>query len=161
MSILKIVAAIILFIFLDLVTVAQDKNTIENQESIFGIGDKAPAERFSGSVWIKPMVAPADQLDCIIANVTFEAGARTNWHIHPGGQVLLVTDGEGYYQEKGKSIQHIHKGDVIKCTPGVEHWHGATTGSKMVHVAIVTQSPKGDTKWLEKVTDEEYAKGKF
>jgi quercetin dioxygenase-like cupin family protein len=136
-------------------SIAQETNSI-NQNSIFPLGEKAPADRFTGAVWIHPMVSPADQLDCIIANVTFEPGARTNWHIHPGGQVLLVTDGVGFYQEKGKAGHLIHKGDVIKCSPGVEHWHGAVPDSGLTHIAIVTKSDQGDTKWLEKVSDEQY-----
>ena len=60
-----------------------------------------------------------------VGNVTFEPGARTNWHYHPGGQILLATDGVGYYQEKGSPKRFFRKGDVIKCPPNITHWHGA------------------------------------
>jgi quercetin dioxygenase-like cupin family protein len=61
--------------------------------------------------------------DPSIAVATYDAGAKLDWHIHPGGQVLLITEGTGYYQERGKPLQVVHKGGVIKCLPGVEHWH--------------------------------------
>lgn len=134
---------------------AQNSST-EDQTTFLPLGEKAPEGRFTGQVFIYPMVTGNDQLDCQIANVTFEPGARTNWHRHPGGQALIVTEGEGYYQEKGKLKQLIHKGEVIKCPPGVEHWHGATPFCKLTHIAILTNAEKGDAIWLQKVADEEY-----
>ncbi|WKL48827.1 cupin domain-containing protein [Flavobacterium pectinovorum] len=95
-----------------------------------------------------------------IGNVTFEPGARTNWHYHKGGQILLVTQGKGYYQEKGKSIEIIKKGEVIKCPQNVIHWHGATPTDTLVHVAISTNTDNGNVVWLESVSDEEYSKYK-
>ncbi|MGG7437995.1 cupin domain-containing protein [Chryseobacterium arthrosphaerae] len=89
--------------------------------------------------------------------VTFEPGARPKWHLHPGGQIILVTDGIGYYQEKGQQKKILHKGDVIKCPPNVEHWHGASKDSYFVQVAV-TDNKNGSVIWLQPVTEEEYYK---
>jgi 4-carboxymuconolactone decarboxylase len=128
----------------------------DSNNILYAQGIKAPAERFTGTVWVNMLVQAEDQLDCSIGVVTFEPGARTNWHLHPGGQALLVTEGKGYFQERGKSIKIMQKGDVIKCPPGVEHWHGASTDIKVTHIAITTNSEKGPVAWLQKVTDKEY-----
>ena len=96
--------------------------------------------------------------NCVMGSVTCEPGARSNWHTHPAGQILLVTEGTGYTQERGKQIQVIHKGDVIKCLPNVEHWHGATPATSMTHIAINPNAEKGVVTWLQKVTDKEYLK---
>lgn len=76
------------------------KNMSENQSSIFPKGEKAPAEYFTGTVWVRSLVPDDTTFNLVISNVTFEPGARTNWHKHPAGQILLVTEGTGYYQEK-------------------------------------------------------------
>jgi Uncharacterized conserved protein, contains double-stranded beta-helix domain len=124
--------------------------------SLFSRGSKAPAERFTGIVWVNMLVEQKDGFGHTAGTVTFEPGARTNWHKHPGGQVLLVTTGKGYYQEKGSSIKTIYKGDVVKCPPGIEHWHGASPDTEMSHVAISSNMDKGPVIWLQKVTDEQY-----
>ena len=90
-----------------------------------------------------------------IGSVTFEPGARTNWHLHPAGQIQLAIDGTGYYQEKGSSKRLLRKGDVVKCPPNVPHWHGASRDQKFIQVAI-TNTQNGSTVWLQRVTDEEY-----
>ena len=90
-----------------------------------------------------------------VGNVTFEPGARTKWHSHPGGQILLATEGTGYYQEKGSSKRLLRKGDVVKCPSNIAHWHGASHDSHFVQVAI-TNAREGATVWLHPVTDEEY-----
>ena len=123
--------------------------------AIFPPGDRAPADYFTGNVWVKMLLPNDSTLNCQVGNVTFEPSARNHWHKHPGGQILIVTHGIGYYQEKGKAVQIVHKGDVIKCTPGVAHWHGATPDSTFAYIAV-SPTPKGETKWLERVTDEEY-----
>ena len=97
--------------------------------------------------------------DSGIALATYAAGARLDWHIHPGGQVLLITEGTGYYQEKGKPVRIVHKGDVIKCPAGVEHWHAAAPKSTFAYIAV-TPTQKGKTIWLKPVTDEEYNSAK-
>ena len=131
-------------------------NNSENTNNIFPKGEKAPAEYFTGTAWIR-MLHPNDStLNCQIVNVTFEPGARNNWHTHTGGQILLVTDGIGYCQEKGKPIQLLRKGDLVKILPDLEHWHGASPGSEFTHIAINTNTQKGVVVWLQRVTDEEY-----
>jgi len=94
-----------------------------------------------------------------IGNVTFELKARTNWHKHPGGQILLITEGQGFYQEKGKSAQVLRKGDIVKIPPYAEHWHGAAPEYSLTHIAISPNTDKGSVVWLQPVTDEEYNRG--
>jgi len=131
-------------------------NSKENQNAIFSKGERAPADYFTGTVWMKMLVPNDPTLNCQIGNVVFEPGARNNWHTHPGGQVLIVTGGTGYYQEKGKPIQLISKGDVVNIPPDVEHWHGASHDNEFTHLAINPNTQKGVVVWLERVTDEEY-----
>jgi quercetin dioxygenase-like cupin family protein len=131
-------------------------STSENQSPIFPKGERAPADYFTGIVWLKMLVTVDDTFNTSIGNVTFEPGARNNWHTHPGGQILIVTDGVGYYQEKGKAIQILHKGDVVRIPPDVKHWHGASHDSQFTHIAVNSNTQKGVVIWLERVTDEEY-----
>src|SRR6187549_2769116 len=93
--------------------------------AIFPKGSLGPAENFTGNAWNTPLVANDSTYNTVIGNVYFEPGARSNWHIHPSGQILIITDGVGYHQIKGQTRQTIKKGDVVKCPPNVEHWHGA------------------------------------
>jgi quercetin dioxygenase-like cupin family protein len=129
---------------------SQYKNTI------FPKGERASAEYFTGTAWIKTLVAADEIFNTVIANVVFEPGARNNWHTHPGGQVLIATAGIGYYQEKGQPIQLLREGDIVRILPGVVHWHGASPGSEFTHIAINTNTQKGVIEWLQKVTEEEY-----
>jgi quercetin dioxygenase-like cupin family protein len=129
-------------------------NTSAN--AIFPKGAGAPADYFTGTVWVNTLVPDDAILHSIIANVIFEPRGRTNWHTHPGGQLLIVTDGAGYYQEKGKPAQLIKKGDLITILPDVEHWHGALHDSELTHIAINPNTKNGASIWLSRVTDEEY-----
>ena len=131
-------------------------NISEDQNTIFPRGERAPADYFTGTAWLKMLVQANDIFNTSIGNVTFEPGTRNNWHKHPGGQILIVTDGVGYYQEKGKEIQTIRKGDVIQIPPDLVHWHGASHNSAMTHLAINTNTHTGIVEWLNRVTDEEY-----
>lgn len=131
-------------------------NTSENQNTIFPKGEQASPDYFTGATWVKLLVPNDTLLNCQIGNVVFEPGARNNWHTHPGGQILIVTDGTGYYQEKGKPIQVLRKGDVVKILPDVVHWHGASPDSEFTHIAINPNTQKGIVGWLQRVTDEEY-----
>lgn len=131
-------------------------NNSENQSSIFQPGEKAPPDYFTGTAWIKLLVPNDSMLNCQVGNVVFEPGARNNWHTHPGGQILIVTDGTGYYQEKGKQKKIIRQGDVVAIAPEIIHWHGASADSKFTHIAINPNTQKGVVAWLERVTDEEY-----
>lgn len=124
---------------------------------IFPKGDKITNTNFTGTVYLQMLMAADSVNPTAIGNVTFEPGARTKWHYHPAGQILMVTDGVGYYQEKGQAKRILRKGDLIKCPPNVHHWHGASPDSYFVQVAV-TNNDKGNAVWLEKVTDEEYNK---
>lgn len=136
--------------------VKRDKNRPVT-ESIFPKGTKITNNNFKGTAYLQ-MLMDADSLNpTSVGNVTFEAGARTKWHLHPGGQILLVIEGVGYYQEKGQAKKILRKGDVIKCPTNVLHWHGASADAAFVQVAI-TNRHLGETVWLHEVTDEEYNK---
>ncbi len=113
---------------------------------------------FVGSVYVRMIVANDSVFNTQMASVTFEPGARTNWHYHPSGQILIVTDGTAYYQEKGKPKQILSKGQVVKCPPNVHHWHGATPKSSMTHTAFSPNLEMGCVVWLQKVTVVEYEK---
>jgi len=131
-----------------------EKGTID-YAMIFPRGEKITNNNFIGNAWLYQMIMP-DSLNPIqVGSVTFEPGARTNWHLHPGGQILLITDGTGYYQEKGSPKRIIKKGDVVKCPAKVPHWHGATKDDMLIQIAI-TNTHKGAPVWLEPITDEEY-----
>lgn len=125
---------------------------------IFLKGEKLPEEfskYFTGTAWLNMLVNGGDEFNCPIGNVTFEPGCRNNWHKHPGGQILLVTGGRGYYQKEGKPTQELKSGDVVKISPNVKHWHGATADSWFVHLSVETNATAGPAEWLEPVTDEE------
>jgi quercetin dioxygenase-like cupin family protein len=128
---------------------------------IFPKGDKINNDHFIGAAWLEMLVSNDSTFNCPIGNVTFGPGARNNWHKHPGGQLLLVTGGKGYYQEEGKPARVIREGDIVKIDPNVKHWHGAAPDSLFVHIAISTNPQKGDAEWLEPVTDEEYKNLKY
>ena len=129
-------------------------------QAIFPKGEKGPAENFTGNAWNTPLVANDSTYNTVIGNVYFEPGARSNWHTHPSGQILIITDGVGYYQEKGQPRRTMKKGDVIKCPPNVLHWHGASPDTGMQQLYILPKTEKGIVTWLQKVTDEEYNSSK-
>ena len=137
-------------------TKQDQKMTTDSNTSLFPKGEKLTNEYFTGDAYLTSLVARDKNNDFVLGSVTFEPGARTNWHTHPKGQVLLVTEGEGFYQEKGKPAQRIKKGDVVNIPEDVEHWHGASPMHKLVHIAITNY--RGDTNvvWLTPVTDAEY-----
>jgi 4-carboxymuconolactone decarboxylase len=126
----------------------------------FPKGEKIQSANFTGSAWVHMMVNSDTTFNTSIGNVTFEKGAITNWHYHPGGQILLVTSGKGRYQERGKAVRELQKGDIIKCAPNIIHWHGAAPDSELSHVAIGTNLSKGAVVWLESVSDVEYNSNK-
>lgn len=131
-------------------------------DTVFEQGEVNPYGRFfTGTTYLNMLNANDDVFNAPIGNVTFEPGARTNWHKHSGGQILLATGGEGRYQERGKPVRILHKGDVVRISPDVEHWHGAAPDSWFVHISIETNAADGNKPtWLEPVSDDEYsAKG--
>ena len=133
-----------------------DKSKDLSESVIFPKGQKITNNYFIGATWLETLVPNDSIFNCPTYNVTFEPGARNNWHKHPGGQILLVTGGKGYYQEEGKPVQVIKVGDVVKIQPDVKHWHGAAPDSWFAHIAISTNVQKGDVQWLEPVTDQQY-----
>ena len=143
----------VLFTFL--LGVALSTYAKAQEGSIFPKGEISTTDNHTGTVWLKELNAPDSIFNYSIAVATFAPGAKLDWHIHPAGQILLITEGTGYYVEKGKPGQIVHKGDVIKCLPGVEHWHGASPDSSFTYLAT-TPAQKGKTIWLKRVTDEEY-----
>lgn len=124
----------------------------------FGIGEPndAYAEFFTGNSYLKPL----NQDGIRLFNVTFEPGCRNNWHIHKaktgGGQELICTAGEGWYQERGKEPIALHPGMVIVIPPNVEHWHGAAADSWFSHIAFDIPGTECETEWHDPVSDEEY-----
>jgi quercetin dioxygenase-like cupin family protein len=119
--------------------------------------NRGPSATFSGSVFVTPLVQGQDPAHLTASSVTFECCARSAWHSHPCGQLLVVTAGSGLIQEKGGPIQRIEVGHVIWTPPGVTHWHGASQSSSMTHVAIQERSPDGQVvNWQQLVTDNEY-----
>lgn len=121
---------------------------------IFPLGDKNPYPFFTGQSYLKMLTTAG----LPIGNVTFEPGCRNYWHKHPGGQILLVTGGRGWYQEEGREARELHAGDVVEIPSGVRHWHGAARDSWFVHLSIEVDPAAGPAEWLEPVSDAEYEK---
>lgn len=130
-------------------------NSFAQNKPLFPKGEKSPNVHHVGNVWLTELNAADSVFSYGTSVAIFDAGARLDWHSHPGGQILIFTEGVGYYQEKGKPKQIVKAGDVIKCQPGVEHWHGATPDSGVTYIAT-SPAQRGKTVWLQKVTDEEY-----
>jgi quercetin dioxygenase-like cupin family protein len=119
---------------------------------------KGPAEYFTGSVRIDPLINPPEPARVLMALVTFEPGARTAWHTHPLGQTLIITAGSGWVQREGDAREEIHQGDVVYFAPNEKHWHGATATTAMSHIAIQEKLNGSPVDWMEQVTDEQYSK---
>lgn len=129
----------------------------------FGTGNPndAFAKYFVGNSFLNPLTNPK-KTAVFLANVTFEPGCRNNWHIHHaksgGGQLLICTAGEGWYQEEGKDAIELKEGTVITIPPEVKHWHGAKKDSWFSHIAVEVPGEETSNEWCEKVSDEEYNK---
>lgn len=118
--------------------------------------NKGPADWFTGTVRIDPLIAAPDPARVQGASVTFEPGARTAWHTHPLGQHLVVVSGCGRVQRWSGPVEEIRPGDVVWIPPGEKHWHGAGPTTAMTHFAIQERLDGKAVEWLEKVTDEQY-----
>ncbi|MCD7035704.1 cupin domain-containing protein [Metabacillus sp. GX 13764] len=127
------------------------KNEQLKNSTIFPLGEKVEPN-FVGDAFLQMVFTDSEPLNTSIGNVTFAPGARNNWHTHHVGQVLLVTGGEGWYQEEGQPAKLLKTGDVVNIPANVKHWHGATKDSWFVHLALTP----GETDWLEAVDDETY-----
>ena len=127
-----------------------------NPTEIFPKGNPLPNDWFTGNAFLTPLVAKDKNNEFSAGSVSFEPGARTHWHTHPKGQVLLVIAGKGFYQEKGKPARSIQKGDTVIIPENIEHWHGASAFTNMTHIAITNYKDDVQVTWLQPVTDEEY-----
>ncbi|HIB36021.1 cupin domain-containing protein [Mesonia sp.] len=154
-------------IFLSIILVIGCKDRTPQQEEaetkstgqtdfLFPKGQKGPDKNFTGNAYNTGLLAPDSTYTTIVGNVFFEPGARSNWHTHPSGQILIITDGAGFHQIEGEAKQFIQKGDVIKCPPNTRHWHGATADSELQQMYIVPNTEKGIVNWMEPVTDAQY-----
>ena len=127
-------------------------------EPMFGLGEPNEefAQHFDGQSYLNPLNEGGIRID----NVTFSPGCRNHWHVHRaeqgGGQILLITDGEGYYQEWGKPARKLHPGDVVCIAPMVKHWHGASKDEWFAHLSLEVDGLNCHTEWLEKVNEEDY-----
>jgi 4-carboxymuconolactone decarboxylase len=135
----------------------QDSQTIDIKRSGSQQSRQGPAENFTGSVRVDPLFQAIDPARTSGANVTFEPSARSAWHTHPLGQILIVTAGTGRVQRWGGSIEEIRQGDIVQIPPGVKHWHGASPNTPMTHTGIVEQFDGKSTEWMEKVSDAQYS----
>lgn len=133
-----------------------------DEQNVFGTGlpNDAYAQYFVGQSFLNPLTDP--QCGLFLANVTFEPGCRNNWHIHHaskgGGQILVCTAGEGWYQEEGNPAVSLTSGSVITIPPEVKHWHGAKADSWFSHIAIEVPGENCSNEWCEPVSDEDYGK---
>jgi quercetin dioxygenase-like cupin family protein len=118
---------------------------------------KGPGDWFTGTVRIDPLFQAHAPARAAGNAVTFEPGARTAWHTHPFGQVLIVTAGYGLVQREGWPVEEIRPGDVVWFEPHEKHWHGASPTTAMTHIAIQEALDGKAVDWLEKVTDEQYS----
>ncbi|SMO69164.1 Cupin domain protein [Fodinibius sediminis] len=134
---------------------AQQEQKWAEEDTIFPRGEKIENDHFNGAAWVSFLIRGDSTNQTSVGNVTFEPGARTNWHSHPAGQIILATGGVGYYQEKGSPRRVLRKGDAVKCPPNVPHWHGASPDQAFVQIAI-TGREHGPTEWLRPVSEEEY-----
>ena len=118
---------------------------------------KTPAANFTGDVYLNPVFSD-DDAPLVVGLVRFTPGARTNWHSHANGQLLVCTDGVGLVAGRDGTIIRLRAGESVWTPPGQEHWHGGTADTMMCHYAILAETPARDaTTWLEPVTDEQYA----
>lgn len=142
---------------------SEDEEESNNFSPMFGIGqpNDAYAKYFIGQSYLNPLTK-AGEPTIGIANVTFEPKCRNNWHKHNatkgGGQILICTDGEGWYQEEGKAPVSLVPGTVITIPANTKHWHGAKANSWFSHIAFDVPGENTSNEWLEPVTDEEYDK---
>ena len=144
----------LLFILLGVITMNAQA---EDLQQPFAKGEKNPySQYFTGQTYLHNMSDGNDALHISIGNVTFEKCARTDWHYHTGGQILLVTAGQGLFQEDGKTAEKITNGDVVKIAPNAKHWHGGGAETMMAHISVMPADPENKTVWLEKVSDEQY-----
>lgn len=133
-----------------------DVKTAEDVDAIFPKGQQGSSDLFTGTAYNYGLVPMDSTYTTLVGNVYFEPKARSNWHSHPAGQILIITDGEGFHQIEGEPKQALKKGDVVKCPPNVKHWHGASPEKGMQQIYILPNTENGVVEWMEPVTDEQY-----
>lgn len=143
-------------IFLTMVACNNKKTETMEQikEPVLGLGEPI-SDNFSGEAWLR-MLSAQPEYDCSIYNVTFAPGTRNYWHKHSVGQILLCTEGIGYYQERGKTAQRLQPGEVVHIPAGAAHWHGAAPDSRFTHIGITPKVSENQVEWLGEVNNEEY-----
>jgi quercetin dioxygenase-like cupin family protein len=154
---------VLLLLIITLLSCSGDKNPNTEsklagsaKEPIFPRGELGPASNFTGKAYNFGLVPNDSTYNTLVGNVCFEREARSNWHVHPSGQILIIIDGEGYHQMEGGPKQSMKKGDVVKCPPNVKHWHGASENSSLTQMYILPNTEKGIVVWMEPVTEEQY-----
>ncbi|MFY4257941.1 (R)-mandelonitrile lyase [Achromobacter xylosoxidans] len=154
----KTLAAISLFALLGAGTVhAQNIQITPNGTNPSSVGDK---KYFSGHAVVNPLYPATAESHATFGEVAFAPGARTAWHTHPAGQMLIVTDGKGWVQQEGEARRVINPGDVVWIPAGVKHWHGATDKTSMSHIAVSYMKDGSNVTWQEQVSDKDYSEKK-
>ena len=145
----------ILFVllFIPFVSFTQDYKLNSFKTGSLDLNDKAPNTHYIGNAWLKRLVVADEDFDYNLTLATFQSNSTLDWHKHSTGQVLIIIDGEGYYQEKGKEVIVLKKGDVIKCDKNIEHWHSSTPNKDVSYIAIYGNS---DSILTEELSKENY-----
>lgn len=148
---------LLLFILTPLITLAQgaEYNIKSFLNPSMELSEKAPNTHYLGNAWINRLIPADDDFNYNLTQATFSADSTLDWHKHSTGQVLIIIDGEGYYQERGKEVIVVKKGDVIKCDKNTEHWHSSSHDSMVSYIAIYGAS---ETIWTEKLSKIDYDK---
>jgi quercetin dioxygenase-like cupin family protein len=144
--------ALLLFACIPFMGIAQ--KTDYKISSFLTEGAKAPNTHYIGEAWLNSLLQADDELNYNITKATFKANSTLDWHKHATPQVLIIIDGQGYYQERGKEPIILKKGDVIKYNKDTEHWHTSTKESSVTYLAIYGGTQP--TVWTEKLTQEYY-----
>lgn len=151
---------VLFFLIILLFACREEQKTIETSSlngSPFIKGNQLNSPNFVGDVWLNMMGAIDSSLHTSYGHVTFAPGGRTNWHSHPGGQLLFITKGKGYYQAQGQPARTLYEGDFVEIPRNVVHWHGAAPDSEFAHLAVSLNTDDGGAVWAGPVTDEEYS----
>lgn len=143
---------LIVMVFAPLSILAQDGSY--SVSSFLDEGSKAPNTHYIGEAWLNALVQNDDDLGYNITKATFKANSTLDWHKHSSPQVLIIVEGQGYYQERGKEPVILKKGDIIKCAMGIEHWHSSTKESDVTYLALY--SGEQPTTWTEVISKEYY-----
>lgn len=146
------ILSLLLLASIPLIVSAQ--NTDYTISSFLTKGPKAPNTHYIGEAWLNSVLQADAEINYNITKATFRANSTLDWHKHSTPQVLIVVDGEGYYQERGKEAVIIKKGDVLKCNKDIEHWHTSSKENAVTYLAIYGGAQP--TTWTENLTQEYY-----